>query len=315
MFEEIALDAALTDPPLEFSSREEIERVCMRNLLATGEDQVYFFKDRESRFLLVSDGWLAARGQGVTLADVIGKTDFDFFSKPKAEDALHDEQRILETGEPMRPKIEANVPLESFVDRRTNWVATTKMPLRDGGGDIVGTWGVSSNVNAEIESTQALTASRESTARGLSVVVRLIESLGELSSQTEQVSSLLDGLAQGELRDISNVSAVIDSVARQTKLLALNAAIEAARAGEHGRGFAVVADEVGRLAAETAAQTAQIAQTIERTRTQMQGVQEAAGAARERAASGAADAAEGRAALEQLNTLLDASRDAARRVA
>jgi methyl-accepting chemotaxis protein len=128
------------------------------------------------------------------------------------------------------------------------------------------------------------------------------------------VSSLLDGLAQGELRDISNVSAVIDGVARQTKLLALNAAIEAARAGEHGRGFAVVADEVGRLAAETAAQTAQIAQTIERTRSQMQGVQSAADAARERAASGAADAVEGRSVLEQLNTLLEASRDAARQV-
>jgi hypothetical protein len=286
----------------------------MRNLLATGEDQVYFFKDRESRFLLVSDGWLTARGAGITLEDVIGKTDFDFFSKPKATDAFEDEQRIIATNAPMRAKIEANVPLESFSDRQTNWVATTKMPLRDGRGNVVGTWGMSINVNAEIESTQALAASRESTARGLSVVVRLIEGLGELSSQTEQVSSLLDGLAQGELRDISNVSAVIDGVARQTKLLALNAAIEAARAGEHGRGFAVVADEVGRLAAETAAQTAQIAQTIERTRSQMQGVQSAADAARERAASGAADAVEGRSVLEQLNTLLEASRDAARQV-
>ncbi len=143
--------------------------------------------------------------------------------------------------------------------------------------------------------------------RGLTVVGHVIDAITALREQSVRVADMLDRVVREELQDISSLSGVIEGVARQTKLLALNAAIEAARAGESGRGFAVVADEVGRLAAETASQTAQIGDTIGRTRVEMKSIQQTADVARDRAAASAADSDAGRAALENIAMLVKRS--------
>jgi diguanylate cyclase (GGDEF)-like protein/PAS domain S-box-containing protein len=132
-------------------SQAELERVCLSNVLASTEERM-FFKDLQSRFVLVSEGVLAFAGQARSVAEVIGKTDADFFTAAHAEEAFEDERRVIETGEVMPAKLER----ETFSDRPDVWVSTTKFPLRDRRGRIIGTWGFSRDVTAQVEAEQAL---------------------------------------------------------------------------------------------------------------------------------------------------------------
>ena len=152
-------------------------------------------------------------------------------------------------------------------------------------------------------------------ARGLEVIGPLIDAFGEISEHAVRMHEMVDNLAANELTRIGQFSAIIARIADQTKLLALNAAIEAAHAGEHGRGFAVVAEEVKRLAAETAAQTAQIRETVTSTQAQMHDVLSAAATARDQSVQSAAGAGAGREALERIGGLAGRSDERARQIA
>ena len=129
----------------------ELKLACMDNLLATPEARVYF-KDLESRFLLVSAGCDATVPAGHALEELIGKTDFDFYSHEHAAAAFEDEQQIIRNGEPIVGKLER----ETFHDKADTWASTSKMPLRDRHGEIIGTFGITRDVTAQIKAENAL---------------------------------------------------------------------------------------------------------------------------------------------------------------
>ncbi len=108
---------------------------------------------------------------------------------------------------------------------------------------------------------EAAVRTRVESEIGSAELARVVTSMSEMASRVHQAETSMLKLAEDVAR-IQASSAVIQAIAKQTRLLALNAAIEAARAGDKGRGFAVVADEVGKLANSAMAASVDISETL-----------------------------------------------------
>lgn len=117
----------------------------LRQLMDHISDNIYFM-DRQGRIVLISQ-W-GAKWLGYDSPEqLIGKTDFDLFTEEHAAPAFADEQRIIQTGEPVIGIEEK----ETWPDGRVTWVSTTKMPLRDEDGNITGIFGISRDITAHKE--------------------------------------------------------------------------------------------------------------------------------------------------------------------
>ncbi len=139
-------------------------------------DGVYF-KDRDSRFVRISRS-LAIRFGLNDPAEAINKTDFDVFSEEHARQAFVDEQKILVTGQPIVDVEEK----ETWPDGHETWVLTTKLPLIDKQGNVVGTMGISRDITERKRIEQELHKYR----------VRLEELVSERTAELKQANEELE---------------------------------------------------------------------------------------------------------------------------
>ncbi|MHC4875140.1 MAG: hybrid sensor histidine kinase/response regulator [Planctomycetota bacterium] len=126
------------------------ERYLLKSLMESLPDNIYF-KDRDSRFLRISRAmarWFEVNDP----TEALGKTDFDFFTEEHAIQARQDELELMDSEEPVLGKEEK----ETWPDGRTTWVSTSKMPLRDEAGQVVGTFGISRDITEQKEALIAL---------------------------------------------------------------------------------------------------------------------------------------------------------------
>ncbi len=126
------------------------EQRLLTSLIESSPDSIYF-KDRQSRFLRINKA-LAEKIQVQSPDDALGKTDFDFFGKDHGPQAYEDEQHLIATGEPLIDMEER----EDWPDGRVTWVSSTKMPMRDNEGRIVGLMGISRDITERKEAEVAL---------------------------------------------------------------------------------------------------------------------------------------------------------------
>ncbi|MCC7337509.1 MAG: PAS domain-containing protein [Pirellulaceae bacterium] len=137
----------------------ERERHLLHTLLDNAPDSIYF-KDRQSRFVRISRG-MANKFNLASPEVAIGKTDADIFTGEHADKARQDELQIMRTGQPLIARVER----ETWPDRPDSWCSTTKLPLYDPNGRIVGTFGITRDVTDMVEVEQKLREARDQADR------------------------------------------------------------------------------------------------------------------------------------------------------
>jgi len=143
------------------------ERLLLDSLMNFTPESIYF-KDLDSRFIRVNK--FAANKLGCeNVADVIGKSDFDFYEKDFAAKTYNIEQEIIRTGNSYQ-----NEELGHNKTGQATWGITNKMPLRNYAGEIIGTFGLSVDITERKLAEQALFESERYTSSILQAIPDLI---------------------------------------------------------------------------------------------------------------------------------------------
>ena len=188
----------------------QLERNQLRTIIDHIPDLIYI-KDRESRFLNVN-ARLIELFKKDNLNDVIGKNDFDFFKARYAKKYYSDEQNIFKTGQPIINNEELSV--DEF--NHQIYISTTKVPLMDRNGNIIGLVGIGRNITDRIiaekklqvqaknlEESNSLLEERNKRIENLNVELtnfnkKLETANNALQERKEELETTLDQLKQAQ---------------------------------------------------------------------------------------------------------------------
>lgn len=123
-----------------YKPSQEIIELISHSILSNTSEAIYY-KDLESKFIAVNQYQLDYFGL-TSMDEIIGTSDFDYFTREHALHAYNDEQEIIRTGNPKLGIVEQ----ETWTNSEVSYVVTSKYPLYNDNQDIIGTWGHSINI-------------------------------------------------------------------------------------------------------------------------------------------------------------------------
>ena len=110
-------------------------------LLESTDDSIYV-KDRRGRLVRASRAMTENLGFAHE-EDLVGLTDHDLFNSDFADGTTLEDARIMATDQPLNGLIESRqLPNGAF-----NWTLTSKLPLHDGSGRVIGLLGTTREIN------------------------------------------------------------------------------------------------------------------------------------------------------------------------
>jgi two-component system sensor histidine kinase/response regulator len=155
------------------------ERDLLRTLMDNVPDLI-FVKDREGRFLTVNVP-LQKLLQADSLEEVVGKNDYDYWPRERAERYRADDRRVMDSGKPLVDREERLG--ETIVDE--TWLLITKIPLCNSKGEVSGLVGIGRNITTRKQAQQEVERQ--------ALEARLLYQSTNLAAQTSSFTDALRG--------------------------------------------------------------------------------------------------------------------------
>lgn len=211
----------------EFEEELGLEQNALQSLLDNLPDAVYF-KDKDHRLIRVNKFY--AEGFNLTEEEIIGKDDYDFFPEAQAKEMQADDDYVLSTGKPIVGKIEKTL----LPNGEWNQVITTKIPMYNAHGKLVGTMGITRDITdfsrVEEEKVQMSINAIKALSRALEMkdpytfghasrVSLIVERLAQEMGWKE--NEVLGMKLAAQLHDVGKIVVPLEILAKPGKLSAL----------------------------------------------------------------------------------------------
>jgi len=151
------------------------ERTLLRTLVNHLPDAIYV-KDLATRKTLANPADVRNTG-AASEADVLGKTDFELFPRELAEAYYADDLYVLQTGQPILNREERITRPDGVL----GWQATSKVPLRDEEGRVIGLIGIGHDITAHKQAEEAIRTLNEE------LEARIAQRTAELARTSERL--------------------------------------------------------------------------------------------------------------------------------
>ena len=98
----------------------------------------------------------ALQSTGLSSQPILGLTDYDVYPEQEADRNYAAEERIL-AGSPQEREVRRHID----GDGHSAWTETTRFPIKDSAGDVIGTYGVTRDVTPHAQAEESLRESKE----------------------------------------------------------------------------------------------------------------------------------------------------------